>query len=123
MKFNASIQDILDSYLWNLLLGRVLILTTKHKIFRRCSHSSNLYISVLVEKFRWMRAEFGDMLPDDPSPEVQNLAPKIDVKIAPQQIRGDVCANDRTFLRSGYLHGQLCKSWVCLGIHASKCFM
>uniref|UniRef100_A0A0A9C1M6 Uncharacterized protein n=1 Tax=Arundo donax TaxID=35708 RepID=A0A0A9C1M6_ARUDO len=50
--------------------------------------------SVLVQKIRGMRTTFGEMLLDEPSLERQNLAPKMDVKVVPQQTGGHVFTNE-----------------------------
>lgn len=52
--------------------------------------------------------------------EDQDLVPKMDIKIVPQQIRDEVCGNKAAIMHSGYLHSHLCKPRVHLRIHATK---
>jgi len=81
---------ILDFYLRNLFLWRALILTTNHEVFRRCSHSSKRCRSILVQTIKWMLTKSGWSL--STRQQGQDLAPKWNVKVVPQQKSNDVLA-------------------------------
>ena len=72
-------------------------------------------------KINWMPTEFRDMLLDGTSQEGQNVAPKVEINVVPQQTTHYVCTNETPVHHPGYLHGHASKPRMHLRIHASKC--
>ena len=75
---------------------------------------------LLIYNIKWMQTKFRDMLFDISSQEGQNLAPKVEINVAPQQTTDHMCTNEAPIHHPGYLHGHAGKPWMHLKIHASK---
>jgi len=56
-----------------------------HDLFRSAKHSPKTCRSILVQSIRWRLTEFGGIPLPEPSQKGHNLAPKVDVKVVPQQ--------------------------------------